>query len=290
MATTTSRRARAERLRVFLATLAFCSWLPTEAPALTIYAPGSGPEDQLLQMFDVVTVPDPDAPREPVSPGTLGRSGSPGDASVLVEIGRNVALPNPAKYYAVTGLGIEERSNNPCLLTLWGGMVDPRYATSTRKLASFELGKCRKKNPLSTWVDFKRAGFDHPDHEFVRSVRVCGGHATFLLPQEAHSSTAWEIKGLSILPGLVTEGREEITALPAGETFVRPNCPEKLVADAAFGPGWSGWSHCPAGQLLTALTVHHFEGRFFTDFTVRCKSARSIRAESAPVKDATGHY
>jgi hypothetical protein len=41
---------------------------------------------------------------------------------------------------------------------------------------------------------------------------------------------------------------------------------------------------------MTGLTVHHFKGKFFTGFTVRCKSARSIRAESAPVRDAAGHY
>lgn len=287
--------ARRRRLRTLLAPLALCAWLPASAFALTIYPPGSGPEDQLLQMFDVMTGPKPGVPRAAAASGTAARSGSPGDSAVLVEIGRNVILPNPEKYYAVTRIGIEERSNNPCLLTLWGGMVDPRYASSaTRKLASFELGRCGKTNPLSTWVDFKLAGFELAKHSFIRSVRVCGGRMT-ILPQGAYSSGRWEIKGLTVLPGMVSDGRvvperpEEVADFLNGQTFVRPNCPKNLVDTSTIGPGWSTWSECPLGQLLTGLTVHHYQGKHLTGLTVRCKSARMVRAESTPIKDATGY-
>jgi len=77
----------------------------------------------------VSTGPKPSVPRDAAAFGTLARSGSPGDSAVLVEIGRNVSLPDPEKYYAVTRIGTEEKSNNPCLLTLWGGMVDPQSMT-----------------------------------------------------------------------------------------------------------------------------------------------------------------
>ncbi|MGP0591057.1 hypothetical protein ACTRXD_00780 [Nitrospira sp. T9] len=58
---------------------------------------------------------------------TSGLSGSRGEASVEVNVGKNKKLPNPTSYYAITGLGLEERKNNPCFLKLYGTLADPRY-------------------------------------------------------------------------------------------------------------------------------------------------------------------
>ena len=84
--------------------------------------------------------PDYDSLTSPV--GAL--SGSPGDGAVIVDIGKNIDLPNPTTYYAVTGIRIVEKKNNPCELILTGRMVDSRYrATKARILARYELDKCR---------------------------------------------------------------------------------------------------------------------------------------------------
>lgn len=57
----------------------------------------------LLQMLSVV-----EPGREPADP----YSGSRWQDSVLVEIGKNVELPNPTSYYAVDGIGIRRKTIN----------------------------------------------------------------------------------------------------------------------------------------------------------------------------------
>ena len=265
-------------------------------PALAIgaYAPGHEPDKLLLQMTDVVRVldPTPNGPRyaAPLGDPTFALTGSPGTASVVVDIGKNVDLPNPTKYYAITGIGILERSDNPCQITLWGKMVDPRYPSFSRKVAVFELDKCRE-NKLSPWLDYKSVDFHAADGKFVRSVRVCSGHIPplgFLPPQGGQSSLAWDIKGLMILPGLVSPGQEEITSQIDPRTFVRPTCLKDQHA-VTLGPGWSGWSSCPDDQLVTGVRVHYTKDKSFTGLTVRCKAVRLFKPMSDPVTDAVGY-
>jgi hypothetical protein len=76
--------------------------------AIGAYAPGHEPDKLLLQMTDVVRVLDPNARRytAPIDDPTFALTGSPGTTSVVVDIGKNVELPNPTKYYALTGIGI----------------------------------------------------------------------------------------------------------------------------------------------------------------------------------------
>jgi hypothetical protein len=229
---------------------------------------------------------DPLDSRAPPGPGKRALSGSPGDSSELVEIGRGVKLPNSPEDYAVTGIGILERSNNPCELTLWGHMVDLRYATPARKLASFKIGKCAGSS-VSQWIDYKQVIYDHSSTEFVRAIQVCGGHATFPLPQVVHASLAWEIKGLRVRPGQI-EPSKEVTALSDLEEFVRPNCPNNHE-QGYLDPGWSYWSECPKGQLLTGVEVHSYMGKSMTGLEVRCKTPVAARVPSDPVADASGY-
>jgi hypothetical protein len=286
------RKARTGRALTLVLPLIHGLCLAPPALAIGAYAPGHEPDKLLLQMTDVVRVVDPNASRnEPYI--AIPLSGSPGTHSVLVEVGKNVDLPNPAKYYAITGIGILERSNDPCQITLWGKMVDPRYASFGRKVAVFEIGKCADSNSLSTWLDYKAADYRTAEGKFVRSVRVCGGQRsegryTSLLPQQAFSSTVWEIKGVMILPGLVSAGQEEITPQIDPRTFVRPSCPKDETA-VAWGPGWGGWSGCPDDQLVTGVRVHYRKDKSFTGLTVSCKSVRSFKPLSDPVTDAVGY-
>jgi hypothetical protein len=286
------RKARSGRALTLALPIIHGLCLAPPALAIGAYAPGYEPDKLLLQMTDVVRVLDPNAPRyaAPLGDPTFALTGSPGTASVVVDIGKNVDLPNPAKYYAITGIGILERSDNPCQITLWGKMVDPRYASFGRKVAVFELEKCRE-NKLSPWLDYESVDFRTAEGKFVRSARVCSGHIPplgFLPPQEAHSSTAWDIKGLMILPGLVSPGQEEITSQFDPRTFVRPTCLKDQHA-VAWGPGWSGWSSCPDDQLVTGVRVHYTKDKSFTGLTVRCKSVRLLKPLSDPVTDAVGY-
>jgi hypothetical protein len=98
----------------------------------------------------------------------------------------------------------------------------------------------------------------------------------------------WEIKGVMILPGLVSAGQEEITPQIDPRTFVRPSCPKDETA-VAWGPGWGGWSGCPDDQLVTGVRVHYRKDKSFTGLTVSCKSVRSFKPLSDPVTDAVGY-
>lgn len=161
--------------------------------------------NRLIQMAVPVSSLTDGSIRLPASSPDL--TGSPGTGSNVVEIGDGVSLPNPASYYAINSIGIQEKGNNPCLLTLWGRMVDRASESTDRKLAQFELDKCRSF-PLSTMVDFKQAQLPKSADTFVRGVLACGGHSAathfpFVIPQEAYSSTSWEIKGLQVHGGRV---------------------------------------------------------------------------------------
>ncbi|MEP7153765.1 MAG: hypothetical protein ABI856_18835 [Nitrospira sp.] len=236
----------------------------------------------LIQMAAPVPIPTDVSIRLPATGADT--TGSPGTGSNVVEIGDGVSLPNPADYYAVTGIGIQEKGNNPCLLTLWGRMVDPAFESADRKLAQFELDKCRSF-PLSTLVDFKQAQLPKSSDTFVREVRACGGH-TKILPQGAYSSLSWEIKGLQVRGGRVVPETDEV--LPQGkiEEFTRANC----IKDEAgvYGPGWTVWHECPNGQLMTGVRVYRYEDKWFTGMSAICKIPQRSVPPRKPVKDSVG--
>jgi hypothetical protein len=189
-------------------------------------------------------------------------AGSSGSDWVAIDIGHGVTLPEPADHYAATGIGIDEQGGRPCRLTLWGRTVDPR-AGGERELAVFELGGCRGTGGR---IDAATAGFGS-DHRFLRALRVCRGPARLGPTAAAYSSLAWQIKGLMVQPA---EAAATVEALPDLDSFTRPECPKRIAA-TAFDAGWSGWSTCPAGQLMTGLRAHYSDDGYFTGLSVRCK-------------------
>jgi hypothetical protein len=236
----------------------------------------------LIQMVAPVPIPTDVPIRTPASESDM--TGSPGTGSNVVEIGDGVSLPNPADYYAVNGIGIQEKGNNPCLLTLWGRMVDPAFESTDRKLAQFELDKCRSF-PLSTLVDFKQAQLPKSTDTFVRGVLACGGH-TGVLPQGASSSLSWEIKGLQVHGGRVVAETDEVQPQGTIGEFTRANC----VKDEAgvWGPGWTTWHECPSGQLMTGVRAYRYEDKWFTGLSAICKVPQRSVPPRKPVKDAVG--
>ena len=179
--------------------------------------------------------------------------------------------------------GIEENGNNPCLLTLWGRMADPSFESTDRKLAVLQLGKCRS---LSTFVDFKHAQLPRSADLFIRGALACGGHSTLILPQEAHSSTSWEIKGLKVRAGRVMQETDEVQALDRGGEFIRTNCVNRETG--VWGPGWTQWNDCPAGQLMTGVRAFKYEDKWFTGLRALCKKPQRSLPPRQPVKDSVG--
>lgn len=242
----------------------------------------------LIQM--AVPVPSPTDGSIRLPAGGPDLTGSPGTGSNMVEIGDGVSLPNPAGYYAINSIGIQEKGNNPCLLTLWGRMVDPAFESADRKLAQFELDKCRSF-PLSTLVDFKQAQLPKSADTFVRGVLACGGHSAatrppFVIPQEGYSSTSWEIKGLQVHGGRVVAETDDVQ--PQGQIgeFKRANCVKEEAG--VYGPGWTEWHECPSGQLMTGVRVYRYEDKWFTGMSAICKIPQRSVPPRKPVKDAVG--
>ena len=271
--------------------------LPSVAWASGAVRKDYDPNDYVLVMADIVAQPDPNAPRD-AGPPEIGRlAGSPGKGSVLVTIDKN-KLPNPTNYYAITGITVIERSNNPCKMYLGGKMVDPRYASNTRVLAEYEIGKCKGKKKDGR--DGKMVSFPSTQHRFIRAVRVCGGNVKkpIGLPHEAYVSEAWEIKGMMIKPAQVTVAdsvalKANVTSWPDLKVFNQPNCKKKQEKAMDISPGWGGWSECPEGQLLTGVRVHHNKGKkAFTGLKMQCQSvmARKISGQTPkPKKDNDGY-
>ena len=242
----------------------------------------------LIQMARPVTIPTDVSIRLPASGADM--TGSPGTGSNVVEIGDGVSLPNPVGFYAVNSIGIQEKGNNPCLLTLWGRMVDPAFESTDRKLAQFELDKC-KSFPLSTVVDFKQAQLPKYADTFVRGLLASGGHSAtthppFILPQEAYSSTSWEIKGLQVHGSRVVTETDDVQPQGTIGEFTRAICVKEEAG--VYGPGWTAWHECPSGQLMTGVRVNRYEDKWFTGMSAICKVPQRSLPPRKPVKDSVG--
>ena len=215
----------------------------------------------LLQMLSAV-----ESDREPAE----FYSGSHSDDSVSVDVGKNVDLPNPTSYYAVDGIGIREEDDQPCYISLWGRMVDPRYKGNFagRKVGEFQLAKCNVR-PEKEFLKGKYVSVGELDLEggFISSLRVCKGGL-------GGGVDNYELKGITILPALVSaSGDVSYPNVKPREapTLVQPNCPkDTIIAGPSEPTGWDKWVGCPADQVMTGLQVYHRE-KYITALSARCK-------------------
>lgn len=239
----------------------------------------------LLQVFSVVEPgrqPDDGVPY----------SGGAATDNVLIEVGKNVDLPNPASYYAVDGIGIREEDDQPCYISLWGQMVDPRYKSkffAGRKVGEFQLAKCNVR-PEKKFLKGKDVSIGELDLAggFIRSVRVCqyGGPI-------GGGIDAGELKGIRILPAIVSVSGDVIPKDLKPEeqpTLVQPHCPKDVILanNPTGASGWDHWVSCPADQVVTGLQVYHREKQI-TALDVRCKRVGWLTTPKEPVRDLLGY-
>lgn len=236
----------------------------------------------LLQMFSVVEPAR--LPAQPYSGSTWG------DHSVLVDIGKNVNLPNPTSYYAVDGIGIREEDDQPCYISLWGRMVDPRYKGNFagRKVGEFQLAKCNVR-PEKEFLKGKDVSVGELDLKggFIRSVRVCKAGFSFL----GGGFDAFELKGIKIRPAVVSASGDVTPKEVNPEelpTLIQPQCPNDRIASTS-DEGWDIWVSCPTDQVLTGLNVAYREKRI-TALSVLCKRVGWFTVPKEPVQDALGNY
>jgi hypothetical protein len=219
-------------------------------------------------------------------------SGGAATDNVLVEVGTNVELPNPTSYYAVDGIGIREQDDQPCYLSLWGRMVDPRYRGNLagRKVGEFQLAKCNVK-PEKKFLKGKDVSVGELDLTggFIRSARVCqyGGPI-------GGGIDAGELKGIRILPAIVSRSGDIIPKDLKPEeqpTLVQPHCAKDVILandQTGSASGWDHWVSCPADQVVTGLQVYHREKQI-TALDVRCKRVGWLTAPKEPVRDLLGY-
>lgn len=242
----------------------------------------------LLQMLSGVVKIEPGRQPDELVP----YSGGAATDNVLVEVGKNVDLPNPTNYYAVDGIGIREEDDQPCYISLWGRMVDPRYKDNLfmgRKVGEFQLAKCNVR-PEKQFLKGKDVSVGELDLAggFVRSVRVCqyGGPI-------GGGIDAGELKGIRILPAIVSRSGDVIPKDLKPEeqpTLVQPHCPKDVILanNPTGASGWDHWVSCPADQVVTGLQVYHREKQI-TALDVRCKRVGWLTAPKEPVRDLLGY-
>jgi hypothetical protein len=213
---------------------------------------------------------------------------------VGVQIGENVKLPNPAHYYAVTHIALEEHRDNPCRISLWGRMVDERFRTPERKLAQFALDTCKIDQELERALadnhlnkEKELTGFGAPK-KFIRGLAVCMGGARDPLDSPT------KIKGLRLQPAVVDQSDSgslvTVIAEDDPQKSTQRHCPEpnKQGPDTSDWPdGWASWNLCPDDQLVTGVTVY-FADKEFRALGVQCKGLR-VQGGLDPVKDHVGY-
>jgi len=226
-------------------------------------------------------------------------SGVQGTASTTVNIGRGVTLPNPAIYYAITGISIEEYFNKPCEMKLFGRLIDPRFQSDTRELARFTIGRCTAATnyAMVNVAEEIPENFVYSDQgqdkHFISSIRVCNGNK-LVLPQLAYSHIVWKIKGLKAQGSVVSLVDSVTLKAEVGphnsktSSFARTNCLD-ITQDSYVKPGWKSWHECPAGQIATGVTAYHHDDKWLTGLALNCQSVWARNVATPPVTDLHGY-
>lgn len=216
-----------------------------------------------------------------------------------VRVGRDMKLPNPISYYAITGISIDEEWDRPCKMSISGRLIDPRYQSETRVLGRLTVGDCKWSlqnsfkivdvaNGTPTNFDFTKDG-----KQFLSSISVCNGQKK-LPSQFAYTGIFWKIKGLKaqgsevrLVDSVALKGEVSFST-PKISSFKRTNCPD-VLASIYEKPGWKPWHECPTGQIATSVTAYHFEDKWLTGFSLGCQSVAARYISAPPVKDRLGY-
>ena len=222
----------------------------------------------------------------PDRPGPTDLTGTEGESSTDVVIGRSATLPNPARYYAIDTIEVVEKGRNPCHLRLLGRMVDPRFQTGqgSRLVAKFAFSHCEdlpvENNPDSVAVTLPTfPGW------FARGFQVC--------TDRQGPGGKLVVKGLRVLPGQAEPENAEVTPVAGYHTHPQRKVCKNATENAgtnivATRSGWSNWSLCPEGQLAVGVTLYHADGKKFTGMRILCDYLRRLPGP-APVADALGY-
>lgn len=180
-----------------------------------------------------------------------------------IDIGTNVVLPHDMKFYGVTAIALQEKSDEPCKIELYGRLLDPDSSQADILVGKGTLFGCDEAWN-SSW---RAATVVAQPRNFVRSLRAC-----FQKPPFSHM----KIKGMMVSSGVVLDdGR--IIPLPEMPCFDQktPHC----FARSNCG-NWAEISLCPGDQIITGVMVYHYAEddhppRAISAIRSLCRSVRS---------------
>ncbi|MGF1475353.1 MAG: hypothetical protein ACFB6S_07300 [Geminicoccaceae bacterium] len=228
------------------------SWPATAAFSLALVLMIALPQPGLSQQIHTYREQPSAGDRSPQTPNISGPGEFVGvqpydDAGVLrVIIGDNVALPSKPRFYGVTAIAIQETTDEPCKVELWGTLLDPESGSDDRLLATAKLAGC-EGGRKSNWRAATLAGLSN---QFVREVQMC---------HPVSDITPWspitpKLKGLSVSAAAVLDGAEviDLPTMPCiknqtNHCFVRANCGQ-----------WSNRAACPSGQIVVGVNMYTY--------------------------------
>ena len=158
-----------------------------------------------------------------------------------IDIGTNVALPHDVAFYGVTAIAIQEKSDEPCKIELYGRLLDPEGSQADILVGKGTLFGCDEER-ASSW---RAATVAVQPHTFLRSVQAC-----FQKPPFSHM----KIKGLTVSSGVVLDDGG-IVPLPTMPCFDQktPHCFARSHCN-----NWAAISVCPVEQIVTGVMLYHY--------------------------------
>jgi hypothetical protein len=126
--------------------------------------------------------------------------GRPGGAEQR-QSGRTMSQPT----HAVTGIYVDEKQDHPCLIRIYGRLVDPRFRTGDRKLGEHELESCKELFP-GGFQNPVRVQLEGRQNRFLRGVRVCLGGKPLIYapPLDVGIPKEHKVKGLQVWSAVVS--------------------------------------------------------------------------------------
>ena len=190
-------------------------------------------------------------------------SGTKGE-TILVNVGKNVDLPNERFFYGITGILIEEAGDRPCHVKIFGGALDSDKGPDDRKLGQATIGNCNRLPPIGALI----VSISDSTNRFVDGIKVC----------DSKNNRNERIKGLSIRPAHVkSDATVTREAPPTSAQDESPNC-------GAF----DSLQYCDDGMIASGVVMHH-DGDSFTGIQLACRDLQVLIRPLPLKKDDIGY-
>jgi hypothetical protein len=182
----------------------------------------------------------------------VGDTGAADSSSALVvDIGSNISLSNPANRYGITAIGIREHSDRPCEVTLFGRLLDQAAGGTDGILAKAKLDRCGLG---AGTLDYKSAAFSNSQNRFLHSIKVCNTRTIKVNER---------LKGIEMFPASVSAAAVVTPVTTGSAKFERTRC-----------KNWSETVSCGNGRVAVGVVMHHRADSFF-GISLKCADVKT---------------